>query len=583
MVTARVIGIAVMLAFAGSLAVHPINAGANGVAFANGDLLAGATGGQVFHYNPSGTLVDTLNNGLGTPQDTGMCFSPITGDLFATDFASQAVSEFDPNGNLVNANFGSGYNLDPESCQFNSSGDMFVGQADGSTQVLEFDSSGNLLNSFSPAPESRGTDWISLASDQCTLFYTSEGSSIKRFNVCTNTQLADFATGLPGPCYENAIRPNGEVMVGCASEVVLLDTSGNVLQTYPASNYGDSSLFAMNLDPDGTSFWTADYNTGQINKIDIATGNNLQTIAPGTGITGLLLKGAINVGADPQITVTGDRSPITGTEGQALGSSTQVATFTDPDTTAVPTDYTASIDWGDGATTSGTISGGSGSFTVSANHTYVEDGTFTATVTVTDADNPGNTGKATSTATIADAGLSPSCATPTVTGFSVSGSTATFTDAASPSGTLSDFSATIHWGDGSSSAGTVSGSDGGPYTVSGSHTYATTGPYTIGTDITDVGGSTASTSTSNCMVTAARVSSARVVRHAADVVFHWRMGIQSGVVGFNLYVGTHRLNPRVVPVHRSRQYTYTARWSRPGHFSLQVLLRSGQQRIRFHT
>jgi hypothetical protein len=55
----------------------------------------------------------------------------------------------------------------------------------------------------------------------------------------------------------------------------------------------------------------------------------------------------------------------------------------------------------------------------------------------------------------------------------------------------SDYSATIDWGDGSSSAGTVSpGTGHGPYTVTGSHTYGSTGTFTITTTIKDVGGST---------------------------------------------------------------------------------------------
>src|SRR5207245_2313985 len=73
-----------------------------------------------------------------------------------------------------------------------------------------------------------------------------------------------------------------------------------------------------------------------------------------------------------------------------------------------------------------------------------------------------------------------------------SGTAATFTDAASPSGTLSDFSASIDWGDGTSTAGTITGA-GGSYSVSGSHTYASTGSFTITTTITDVGGKMATT------------------------------------------------------------------------------------------
>ena len=56
-------------------------------------------------------------------------------------------------------------------------------------------------------------DWIDLSADKCTLLYTSEGTLIRRFNVCTNTQLTDFATLPAGACYALRIRANGEVMV----------------------------------------------------------------------------------------------------------------------------------------------------------------------------------------------------------------------------------------------------------------------------------------------------------------------------------------------------------------------------------
>ncbi len=171
----------------------------------------------------------------------------------------------------------------------------------------------------------------------------------------------------------------------------------------------------------------------------------------------------------------------------------QVATFTDVDTNATAADYSASISWGDGGTSAGTVTGGGGSFTVTGSHTYAEEGSRQVTVTITDVDNASNSANTTSTATITDASLtaSPACAATSLRSYN--GSTATFVDAASPSGTLSDFSASINWGDGSTSAGTVSGSNGGPYSVSGSHTYATTGSFTITTSITDVGGATATT------------------------------------------------------------------------------------------
>ena len=188
----------------------------------------------------------------------------------------------------------------------------------------------------------------------------------------------------------------------------------------------------------------------------------------------------------------------TGTTISAIEGATftgTVATVTDPTVTSTAAEYSAAIDWGDGSSSAGTVSGPTGGpFPVSGSHTYAEEGTYTIKVTITDIDTTTNTATATSTAKVADAALTASPACSATTTLLYNGPTATFTDAASPSGTLSDFSATIDWGDGTVTAGTVSGPNGGPYTVSGSHTYAATGIFTITTTIHDVGGSMATTS-----------------------------------------------------------------------------------------
>ncbi len=175
-----------------------------------------------------------------------------------------------------------------------------------------------------------------------------------------------------------------------------------------------------------------------------------------------------------------------------------VVTFSDPDTAAPASEYSATIDWGDGSPLdTGVITGGSGSFTVSGTHTYAEEGTDAVAVTITDIDNASNSAAATSTANVGDAALGSSCATPLVSSTSFSGNVANLTDANSQA-TTADFTATINWGDASSSAGTVTGPTGGPFTVSGSHTYSSTGPESISVTVNDAGGST--TSLSGCTV-----------------------------------------------------------------------------------
>jgi PKD domain len=92
---------------------------------------------------------------------------------------------------------------------------------------------------------------------------------------------------------------------------------------------------------------------------------------------------------------------------------------------------------------------------------------------------------------VADAPLTLSCATPSVSLQAFDGTVADLADG-DPAAPLSDFTATIDWGDGATSAGAVTGG-GGSYTVAGSHTYATTGYFDVGVTVDDVGGSTAST------------------------------------------------------------------------------------------
>src|SRR5262249_51231803 len=156
-------------------------------------------------------------------------------------------------------------------------------------------------------------------------------------------------------------------------------------------------------------------------------------------------------------------------------------------------DFTATIDWGDGTTDTVAVGGSSGTFTVNGTHSYADEGTYLTTVTLTD-DAPGTASAAAGgIAFVAEAdvlsgtGLS---ITPTE-GSTFSGAVATFSDTGYPDNSPSDFSASIDWGDGNTTTGTVSGGN-GTFTVSGSHSYDDSGSFTTTVTLTDDDPGTAS-------------------------------------------------------------------------------------------
>ena len=291
------------------------------VPFQVGDVFVGVGTGFIKHFNSSGSLIETLNTNTTCAEQLGMAFDA-AGNLYATSsfgtcFGAGKVVKFNNTGGLIGP-FGSNYSDSTESITIDATQNVYVGQPDGTKQILKFDSAGTLLASFSPATGPRGTDWIDIAADQSTMFYTSEGSAVKRYNVSSSTQLADFATGLSGPCYALRIRTNGEVMVACSNQAYRLNATGGVVQTYPKNASETSFLFALNLDPDGQHFWTASYSTGIVYKYNITSGAQVFSFDAnklGYAVSGLAIFGEPTVGQPPEVAgrMTGGGSVFNGT------------------------------------------------------------------------------------------------------------------------------------------------------------------------------------------------------------------------------------------------------------------------------
>jgi len=186
---------------------------------------------------------------------------------------------------------------------------------------------------------------------------------------------------------------------------------------------------------------------------------------------------------DPSVN-SGAAMTITATEG-AASSPQAVATFTDPAGADAISDYSATISWGDGGTSAGTITQANGTFTVSGSHLYANEGTEQMTVTLhhdTAADVT-----VSAFANVIDPPVTPTGGfTFTATEGAVAASQvlATFTDpgGATPAAAaevLNDYAASVAWGDGATTQGTISVDANGRFTVTGAHLYASEGQFTI--------------------------------------------------------------------------------------------------------
>ena len=118
---------------------------------------------------------------------------------------------------------------------------------------------------------------------------------------------------------------------------------------------------------------------------------------------------------------------FSGPAGSTVGGT--VATITDPNTSATASAYSATINWGDGSSTAGTITGGNGSFNVTGTHAYGAGGSYPIAVTIT------SVGTSQGSSTVNDSAAITAAPSPVVTGTpTVSAAGAGFSGSVNPDG-----------------------------------------------------------------------------------------------------------------------------------------------------
>ncbi len=179
---------------------------------------------------------------------------------------------------------------------------------------------------------------------------------------------------------------------------------GNTTPNEISTNNSFESSSVTNSDIDQSGYAGSNGNINANPKYVDAVSGDLQTLptspvvnagtsganVPAADINGVTRDNPPDMGAyEYEMSVTNDA--ITPTQFQQFSG--EVATFTDTDgEPALPTDFTATINWGDGTTpTIGSVTqpGGPGTaYSVAGNHTYTTPGAQTLTVTITTKGSP---------------------------------------------------------------------------------------------------------------------------------------------------------------------------------------------------
>lgn len=280
---------------------------ADGVPLRPGEVLAYSYSGSgynwnnyVEHFSPNGVLLDTFDFGYNNSEYRVMGFGA-SNTLYIPAWNADDVRTINSSG--ITGTFGGGYEL-PTSAVSDNNGYVYVSQDGTATAspgtILKFDSNGNQVESYSiPVDPVSGEaiDSMALALDQCTMRYVSQGVAIHQFNVCTNTQLADLVTSLPGPSDvvvgNNVVNnvallgeirqlPNGNLLTGGGGGwAYLLSNTGAIIGEYESPE----NIFSIYPDPDKHTFWAVGFGTHayEIFRINMQTGAVLTTIPVPSG------------------------------------------------------------------------------------------------------------------------------------------------------------------------------------------------------------------------------------------------------------------------------------------------------------
>lgn len=258
------------------------------LSFAPGDVFVSLESGPVQWRTGDGLLTRVLPQMVaGTGE--GMAFDA-GGNLYVTRWCIDPVCGTGDGGSVEKySNFGQPqgrvgpvFDCSPHTMLFAAPGVFYVGQAGCSKTILKTPLDSTVSARYSVAEDFFGVFWMDLGNDDCTMFYTSFASNVKRYDVCGDRQLSNFnAAPLPGGMAQDLrVLPDGGVLVSSGQVIVRLNARGGVTRTYEVP--GEGALWTgLDLVGDGT-FWVGNYYSSNVHRFNLADGRRLASFNTGT-------------------------------------------------------------------------------------------------------------------------------------------------------------------------------------------------------------------------------------------------------------------------------------------------------------
>lgn len=213
----------------------------------------------------------------------------------------------------------------------------------------------------------------------CPLGNNTETLRVTNNGITLSTPSTVQITVIPGPAAHFSVSAPTVVEIGKPFSVTVTarDQFNNLATGYTGTVHFSSSDIVAMLPGDYT-FVAADNGSHifivKLNSVGLHTLNVADTL-------NISVSGTININVVQDLPLTAKGRSIRARLGQAF--TLVVANFTDADTTSNAADFTATINWGDGTSSPGTVTANpAGGFDVSGMHTYSRIGGFAVTVQI---------------------------------------------------------------------------------------------------------------------------------------------------------------------------------------------------------